>query len=309
MNRFTNQNIREWILKRGLPWLIVFAGLYLFGHLIPEGFDWTHYYKLGLVHPIWTPWSKYIVQFLIPLGYPFVFALSVIGVGVRAFRHRPAPWKLIFVFFNLPLLWVFFMGNLDGLGLFGLLVMPWGIPLVLMKPQIAAFALLARRKWFLAAVIWTVLSFIIWGFWPVNFLMVGTPEWKAEWVQDISLFPWGLLIALPLMWFSRGDEDLLIAAGSLATPHLFPYHFIWLAPSLARMKTKWLLLAWFVSCLCLPMANAFGAWAWHSGNLMSVAYWIGIYFSRPRDWKPSREKAWFKEGTRLGTLERWAFGD
>jgi hypothetical protein len=216
---------------------------------------------------------------------------------------------MIFVFLNLPVLWVFIMGNLDGMGLFGMLVMPWGIPLVLMKPQLAAFALLARRRWFITAVAWTVLSLIIWGFWPLNLLLVGSPEWKAEWVQDISLFPWGLIIALPLLWFSRGDEDLLIAAGSLATPHLFPYHFIWLAPSLARMKPAWLILAWLVSWLSLPAANALGNWAWHAGNLMSLAYWFGIFLSRSRDWKPQAEKSWFKEGSRLRALERLAFGD
>lgn len=298
---------RAALLRRTFPWLVLFLALYGLGWLIPEGFDWMVYFKQGKVHPIWTPWTKDILQLIIPFGYPLVFALSAFGIAIRSYRYRRSPWPVALAFLCLPTLWVFFMGNLDGLLLFGLLVMPWGTPLVLMKPQVAAFVLLARRKWLLAGVVWVVISFLLWGFWPVNLLMVGTPEWKAEWVQDITLFPWSLALALPLLWFSRGDQDLLMAAGSLATPHLFPYHFILLAPSLARMRTGWMLLAWAVTFISLPAANFLGDWAWHFGNLMSLAFWAGIYFSRPKDWTPPPETAWFKEGTWLRKAERWAF--
>ena len=106
--------------------------------------------------------------------------------------------------------------------------------------------------------------------------MVMTPAWKAEWTQDITLFPWGLLPGLVLLWFSRGDEDLLMAAGSLMTPHLFPYHFIVLMPALARMTWPWMLLTFFVSWTPL-LANWFGPQAWRFGNLMSLCFWFGIY--------------------------------
>ena len=285
------------VLRRTLMWLGLVAILYVAGRFIPEGFDWKYYFSQGRVHPIWTPWTQYVIRAFIPFGYSLVLALSAVGIGVRAYRMRTSPWPVLLAFLSLPTLWVFFMGNLDGLALFGMLFMPWGVPLVIMKPQVAAFALLARRKWLLAGVVWVLISFVVWGFWPVNLLMVGTPEWKAEWVQDIALFPWSLVAALPLLWLSRGDADLLMAAGTLATPHLFPYHFILLAPALARMRPGWMLLAWAVSWLCLPAANALGNWAWHFANLMSLAFWAGIYFSRPKDWAPPPEKAWFREGS------------
>ena len=176
-------------------------------------------------------------------------------------------------------MWVILMGNLDGLVLLGLLLLPWGAPLALMKPQVAAFALLAKKNTIIAGIIWGVISLLIWGLWPLNFLMVLNPSWKVEWVQDISIFPWGILLALPLLWLGRGDEDLLMAAGSLATPHLFPYHFILLMPSLARMKRPWLIATWLISWTPL-LANWLGPLAWHFGNLMSIFFWCGIYFSR-----------------------------
>ena len=51
-------------------------------------------------------------------------------------------------------MWVIFMGNLDGLVLVGLLILPWGVPLALMKPQVAAFALLAKKKTIIAGLSW-----------------------------------------------------------------------------------------------------------------------------------------------------------
>ncbi|MEI8132809.1 MAG: hypothetical protein WCG34_10270 [Leptolinea sp.] len=260
-----NTQEKQWhLLKTSGLFGLIFLALYWIGSFIPEGFDWKHYFQLGIIHPIWTPWSKYIVNFLSPLGFGFVFALSVIGLGLRTFRYSKSPIPLALALFSLPTLWVFWMGNLDGLVLFGMLIMPIGIPLVLMKPQVSAFILLSRRDWFLAGGFWFLVSLVIWGFWPINLLMVTTPQWKTEWVQDISIFPWGLLIGVPLMWFSRGDQDLLMAAGSLITPHLFPYHFIILMPSLARMRWYWMLLTWIISWTPL-LANWLGPLAWHFG--------------------------------------------
>ncbi len=52
-----------------------------------------------------------------------------------------------------------------------------------------------------------------------------------------------------------------------------------LMPSLARMKWPWLIATWIISWTPL-MANWWGPRAWHFGNLMSVFFWLGIYFSK-----------------------------
>jgi hypothetical protein len=285
---FDNKEKRLNLLKTSGIFLFIFLALYWIGSFIPEGFDWKVYYKVGRLHPIWTPWSIYIVNVLSQLGFGFVFSLSVIAMGVRSFRYSKSPFPLAFALFSLPTMWVFFMGNLDGLVLFGMLLMPAGIPLVLMKPQISAFSLLARRSWFITGVIWGLLSLVIWGFWPMNLLMVITPQWKTEWTQDISIFPWGLLLGLPLLWFSRGDEDLLMAAGSLMTPHLFPYHFIILMPAMSRMKWYWIFITWIISWTPL-LANWLGPNAWHFGNLLSLCFWFGIYTNLPQ-WRARFQK-------------------
>lgn len=273
-------------LKKSVFFLGLFFLLYWLGSFIPEGFDWVMFFKKGLVSPIWTPWAKPIIDLLAPHGYGLVFALSLIGLSARAYRYKPSPFPIALAVISLPTLWVIFLGNLDGLVLFGMLIMPVGIPLVLMKPQVAAFSVLARKDWFIAAVVWGLLSMAIWGFWPTRMLLVTTPQWKIDWAQDIAIFPWGLIPALPLLWFSRGDQDLLMAAGSLATPHLFPYHFILLMPALARMRWYWMIITWVVSWTPL-LTNWLDPWAWHFGNLMSICFWFGIYLNKDHSQRSS----------------------
>lgn len=264
--------------RKILVWGMVFILFYIVGMFIPEGYDWIVYYSKGVLHPIWTPWTKVILPFL---TLPLVVAVTLFSIVYRAYQSNKAPLPIILAVLSLPTLWVLFMGNLDGLVLAGMLLLPWGVPLVLMKPQLAAFTLLSKRSSIIAGVVWGVISLLIWGLWPLNFLMVMTPAWKVEWMQDISLFPWGLLLGIPLLWFSRGDEDLLMAAGSFCTPHLFPYHFILLMPALSRMNKFWMILAWLVSWTPL-LANYLGPTAWHFGNLIGLVFWVGIYLNKEK---------------------------
>jgi hypothetical protein len=148
-----------------------------------------------------------------------------------------------------------------------------------MKPQIAAFSLLAKKRSILAGFIWVLFSLLIWELWPLRLLNVFTPAYQEYYQVEIALFPWGLIVALPLLYLSQGDEDLLMAAGSFATPHLFPYHFLLLMPALGRMKRVWMVLTWVICWLPL-LSNWLGTWAWHFGNLIPLCVWVGVYTHR-----------------------------
>ncbi len=265
-------------LRSALPWLGIFCLFYLVGLIIPTGFDWNVSFSKGIVPPIWTPWIAVILKVL---NWPLLIALTLLAVVIRTRLYTRSPWPVALAILSLPTLWVLFIGNLDGLVLLGLLLLPWGVPLVTMKPQIAAFALLAKKSSIMAGIIWGLLSLVIYGFWPKNFLQVLTPAWRVEWVQDISLFPWGLLIAIPLLWLSRTDEDLLMIAGSFATPHLFPYHYILVMPALGRMSPIWMLSCWLLSWSPL-IANWVGPIGWRMGNLFGLLLWLGIYISKKK---------------------------
>ncbi len=280
--------------------------LYGAGHMLPEGFDWQHFFSHGVVPSLWTPWTPWVLRLLLPFGYPAIFALSALAIGMRAYQYNTSPWRITLAFLSLPTLWVFFMGNLDGLTLLGLITLPWGVPLALMKPQIAAFALLAKRRYLLSAVIFLLISFLLWGFWPQNLLTVLTPQWQTEWQQDINLFPYGMLIGIPLLWYSRGDSDLLMAAGSLITPHLFPYHFILLMPAIARMSWRWAVLTWIVSWTPL-LSNWVGPMGWHFGNLLSLCFWIGVYSQIPHRQLPGWQILLDKRLPWWQRLDTWVF--
>ena len=274
IKQFARENKSRWLPV--LRWVALFAFLYIVSLFIPKGFDWIVYYSKGSLHPIWTPWTTVILKFL---NWPLVVTITLFAIIFRTYQYNRSPLPIALAVLSLPTIWVLYMGNLDGVVLLGILLLPWGVPLAVMKPQLSAFALLANKKSILAGVIWGAISLAIWGLWPLNFTMVLSPGWKAEWVQDISLFPWGAIIAIPLLWFSRGDEDLLMAAGSFVTPHLFPYHFILLVPALGRMKPAWMVLTWLISWTPL-ISNWVGPIGWHMGNVLGACLWLGIYFSK-----------------------------
>lgn len=230
--------------KSSFFWVSFFGLLYGLGLFMPEGYDWAVDFSKGNTPSIWTPWTQVVLKFV---NWPLIFAITIFAVTYRTYKYNRSPVPIALAILSLPTLWVLFLSNLDGLVLAGLLLLPWGIPLATMKPQLATFALLAKKKSFIAAAVWGLISLLIWGFWPMSFSTILGSEWRVDWPNEISLFPWGLIIALPLLWLSRGDEDLMMAAGSFATPHLFPYHFILLMPGLARMKPGWMFVSWLIS--------------------------------------------------------------
>jgi hypothetical protein len=256
---------------------LAFAILYVVGSLIPVGFDWTCCFSTGSLGTFFVPWMYPIVRLFNPQS---IFAVTILALVLRMWHSHARAWRIALALISLPTLWLLFLGNVDGLVMVGLLLLPvLGVPLVLVKPQVASFSLLANRRSIAATLAWIAISIVLWGPWPLNFLGVGNAAWREAWPQDITLYPWGILLALPLLWWSRGDEDMLMAAGSLMTPHLFPYHFYVLMPALGRMNVFWALLSWAVSFTPL-LANYWGPGAWHFGNLLSLTLWLGLYFRR-----------------------------
>ncbi|GEM_PF-1156999 len=264
-------------VRTTLTLVLAFVILYAAGGLIPVGFDWKCCFSTGNLGTFFVPWMNPIVRLFNPQS---IFAVTILALVLRMWRYHARAWRIALALISLPTLWLLFLGNVDGLVMVGLLLLPvLGVPLVLVKPQVASFSLLANRRSIAATLVWIVISIVLWGPWPLNFLGVGDAAWREAWPQDITLYPWGALLALPLLWWSRGDEDMLMAAGSLLTPHLFPYHFYVLMPALGRMNVFWALLSWAVSFTPL-LANYWGPGAWHFGNLLSLTLWLGLYSRR-----------------------------
>jgi hypothetical protein len=325
---------------------VVIGGLASF---LQVGFDYRFVFgphKLPIFYVPWTDGMMYL------LPWPAIVAITVLALIIAIQRHHGSPGTIVLAIFSLPTIWVLLLGQLEGVALFGLLLMPWSVPvrllerrrhfgrrdwitlalfiaataiaavilmrdqgplyyevstilgkqpqiglamllllpwvvpIALLKPQLTAFAMLARKNWFITTILWLALSIVVWGFWLPNLDARLAPGIRAAQPQDVSLFPWSLLIALPMLWLARGDVEMLMAAGALAVPSVHPYQYIVLMPALARLPVGLRLLCWLSSFLPLT-ANYLGPTWWLTGNVFPVLLWLSLYWQRRRIKQPA----------------------
>ncbi len=264
--------------------LALFSGMALAfsaaGLVVPAdgvvGFDWVNVFSRGSVPPFYPPWGSVVIRLL---SWPSLTGLSLAAIALAALRRAAHPLSLLFTLLCLPVFWTLFLGQLEGLVTLGLLGLPWLAPLALLKPQISVFAFGARREYLAAGLIVLVISLIVWGPWPLQ--MFATNQYYAEgrYEQDISFGLWGLVVAIPMLWFSRGDMDMLMLAGAFATPHLIPYNLLPATTAVARLRPGAGALACVVSWLPFS-ANWLGPGGWWLGWLFVAFVWLVLAAKR-----------------------------
>lgn len=266
---------KQFILFGILLFFFSFAGRILKpGGMI--GFDWTQFYSQGIVPTFYPPWTQIIVN---QLTWPFLIGLTLTGFTLAVIKRSVHPVSIAMAFFSLPLMWTLFLGQLEGIVLVGLLGIPWLAPLALVKPQVSIFAFGATKKYILVAIIFLLISILIWGLWPINTLNVESFYAEGRYPQNIGLGLWGLPIALVAIWFSRGDMDMLMLSGTFMLPHLIPYNLLPVIPAIARLNPKTAIIAVIFSWL--PMAaNWIGPIGWWFGWLNIIWMWGCLAYDR-----------------------------
>jgi hypothetical protein len=177
-----------------------------------------------------------------PLGLlPLVWARAVVQAGTfialcLLAGPRFRAWAITLS--SAPaLLLVGYYVNLDALAAVGVLLpAAGGIVLLAAKPQaagLAALVWLARGKWRafapLAAVV--ILATVVWAEWLTRV------RDSAAGGLNVALFPYSLVIAVPLVWVAIRRNDVRLAA--LATPLAVPYvAFYSLAPAIALLTRR-----------------------------------------------------------------------
>lgn len=242
------------------------------------GYDWRYAFSRGQLEPYYPPWIVYLKW----VTWPGLIGLNCAGLFVGLYQRRASLLVTVAAFFSFPLLWVLFLGQVDGIVLLGLTGLPWLTPLATLKPQVSAFAFLASKRWFMVFSLWILLTILIWGFWPLDMLQHNA-HWEeifgkniSAQPQNISLWPWTIPLALIMLWLSRGDMDMLMLAGAIVTPHLIPYSYIVVLPAIARVE-KWLALV-LAALTWLPLsANWVGNWGWYLGHVFTLMLWIALY--------------------------------
>lgn len=247
-----------------------FGFIYQPGDLI--GFDWIYFFGKGIVPPFYPPWVSEIIKFL---SWPVMIGITMASFGLAVMQRSSNPISMLAAFFSLPLFWTLFLGQLEGITLFGFLWMPWLVPFALVKPQVAIFAFLAKKKFFLVLLIFLLISVVIWGLWPSRTLNVESYYGEGRYVQNIGLGWWGIPITLLLMWYSRGDMDMLMLSGCFFLPHLIPYNLLPLTPAIARLGPKKAIIAFLLSWTPF-LANYLGDIGWWFGWLFIIWLWLGL---------------------------------
>jgi hypothetical protein len=247
-------------------------------------FDWrVHLAGTAPVPGYYTPWTRYVRS----LGLPGLLAVTLASFAVAVLVRARGPASMLCAFLSLPLFWTLFLGHVDGLVRLGLQGMPWLVPLALIKPHLSAWAMLARKKWFVAALLFGLLSLILWGPWPIDVLTASDCDAPGSCPAERHLGLWGLPVFLLLVWqMPRDDPDWWMVAGAFVTPRLFPYNLIALMPAVARLPWPWALAVAVTSWLPLS-ANWLGDWAWWSIWVSVAVLAMGMARHCPRT--PSRK--------------------
>jgi hypothetical protein len=270
-------------------------------YLPTTGLDWLGCF-LNPANPCGQmPWVSPVTTWLLQWDWRVELAilngvtLSTVAVAVaREAKDRPSRLLAVaMAILSPPVLILVWVGQIDALGLLGLLAMPAGLPLLLMKPHVYGWALLSRKWWFGIAVALLAASFLIWGWWvPRVIAPPGPSRNESPIAMGWEKVGWHILIiGLVLMFFSHRDPYRLIAAGTLVTPYLQPYHLVALLPALGRVqgRERWLLwgaawlsavpdLIWTAHIVLVP---GFDLWSWSHGVepwFMPVARHIALIF-------------------------------
>ena len=281
--------IRRFSLKTNIALFVILTAIFgLLISLVPEndfvGFDWTHFWGKERVPPFYPPWTLYAIRYL---TYPLLSGITLAAFSLATFKRAVHPISAVAAFLSLPLLWTVFLGQLEGLVLLGLLGLPWLVPLVMIKPQIAVFALGVRRSSIIGFIIVLIISFIVWGNWPADMLAVNSFFGEGRFEQNIALGLWGLPFFLLTVWFSRGDMDMLMASGAFISPYMIFYSLLPLTPALARLTPRAAILALIFSYLTFS-SNWLGPIGWWFGWLFVPWIWVNLAAIRYPEAKASQ---------------------
>jgi hypothetical protein len=162
--------------------------------------------------------------------------------------------------------------NLEWLICIGLLVPPaWSSPFLLVKPQVALGVLVTYRwrdlvRTILLALTVVLISFVIWGGWPLASLKaIQTYTLGASFnIAPLALLPWpvALAIGLYLMWraFRKRDAPLSLIAWIFFVPYIPLYSL--LIP-FAAVAIRFRLLALIISVVM---------WIFYGGVLLLALF-------------------------------------
>lgn len=281
-----------WIMgsaqQRAIAVLVVVVGAALLTPLIARipvlGHDWQVCFEArdgllpaaGDCYDQYPPWTRWILRPLTALpwrlGLSFHLGMTFMAVAVGtcqgAERYGEAA---VLAVLTPPVLMLMWIGQIDGMAMWGLMFLPLGMLWALTKPNITVWVLFARWQWIAWAAVLGLVSILIWGWWPGQLLAARSECTLHPAAMGWANLGWPVVLAGGLLLPFSGRHPLrLMAAGALLMPFLMPYHFLYLLPALGQVRgwKRWLLwlLVWTTAAvpavggitryvaLCFPIA-------------------------------------------------------
>lgn len=261
------------------------------------GYDWLVYfdpitrYQAALYNVgNYPPWTWLILKPLTvvaPLpAWALLEAITLITLAVAVYREgilngRPHRYIAVMLALLTPIVgMVLWQGNIIGLVLLGLLVLPAGVPLLLLQPGLAVWALPARWRWIIGAAVFLIVSVLLWGLWPLE--LWGSVDGRVA--HPIAMgwqaLGWPVVgVGVLLLRYSHRDPLQLMAVGAFLTPYIMPMHLYLLLPAFGRVRGWRLIVLWLASWLALFPSIFITEWAKYAAMLFPLAVW---WFIRPQ---------------------------
>ncbi len=191
-------------------------------------------------NPYWIPFFHNPIWALIPLipfallghslGGALLFFFSLFTYAFVAYHFKGKPVALVALLLSPLVFYNQFLGNIDSLVLWGLLLPPpVGLFFIAIKPQIGigialylAYAVWLEGGWrkllwsFAPVTVALTISFLLFGNWVVS---TSENVISANW--NLSLFPWSIPIGLLLLFVAFRRRRVTVSLS--ASPFLAPY--------------------------------------------------------------------------------------
>lgn len=229
-----------------------FAMLGRLPYVNTDGGDWTLFFRpaaLNLCDPyIITGAATYWPWFFVVL-YPLALLPQNMGFGILAtlsvvvlMAYTKEWWRCLLLCASMPVIAVLAHGQVDALLVVAFMLPPgWDLLAAAMKPQAIFCAILRRNmskitwKVVVPVVVFLVMSFIIWGWWPSS-LSVGHLHMEQ---RNLG---WPYLVGLGVLLLMQKDIRWWLIGGLFLTPYLASYHLVPVLAYFYRRERWWVLI-------------------------------------------------------------------
>jgi len=221
------------------------------------GMDWFTFFYPREFDGLYPPWTSTILLPFVQVPWreslslmnSLMFMIVAVAAAREARRYSllSRMGAIVMALISPPLLILLWQGNIDGLVLLGLVGLPPGAVFALIKPTIAGWAILARRRWLLWSLGYILVSLVIWGFWPATMLHAFDNRYLHPMAMGWINLGWPVAaIGVFLLVHTNADPLRLMAAGSFLAPYVMPNHYLVLLPAIGRVNgwRRWLLWGW-----------------------------------------------------------------